>query len=630
MDITVVVEIPKGSRNKYEMDHETGRIKLDRVLYSSVHYPADYGFIEHTLGGDGDPLDALVLIAEPTFPGCLIDCHPDRRLPDARREGRRREGAVRPGWPIPTWNHVRELSEVPPHLLLEIEHFFQTYKHLEGKPTATFGWQDKRARRARHRRRARALRSATLSLCFTSALELRRMLDARVISAPELMEAHLDQIARVNPTVNAIVAKLDDARCMELARAADKRIAAGEQLGPLDGLPTAFKDTGPAIGFPHTRARRSSRTSMATEDSIVVERMRNAGVVPIGKTNVPEFGLGSHTYNKVYGTTVNPTTRRRARVGRPAVPPPPSRPGCCRSPTAATSAGRCATRRTSTTSSRCVRHRAWCRWRRARCACSRSPSKGPMGRSVADVAMLLSVIAGPHPRDSGSYPCDASAFAKPLDRDVSGVRVAWCPDLGGLPLDPRVRAVLEVQRATFESLGCVVEDACPDLDGADDVFLTIRAWLVACGLRPLYEHHRDRLKPEAVWQIEAGLGLTGDDIHRALVRHGEILERMRTFQETYEFLLCAVNQVPPFDASLDWPKQIDGVRHGELHRVDEVRGLDTTTFCPAMSVPAGFTTDGLPVGIQVVGRYRADLDVLRFAHAFEQATGFGTTRPPIG
>jgi inorganic pyrophosphatase len=142
VDITVVVEIPKGSRNKYEMDHHTGRIKLDRVLYSSVHYPADYGFIEHTLGGDGDPLDALVLIAEPTFPGCLIDCRPiGVFLMHDEKGDDEKVLCVPPA--DPTWNHVNELSEVSPHLLLEIEHFFQTYKHLEGKPTATFGWQDR-------------------------------------------------------------------------------------------------------------------------------------------------------------------------------------------------------------------------------------------------------------------------------------------------------------------------------------------------------------------------------------------------------------------------------------------------------------------------------------------------------
>jgi amidase len=456
------------------------------------------------------------------------------------------------------------------------------------------------------------------------------MLDAREISAPELMEAHLKQIARVNPTLNAIVAKLDDERCMELAREADMRIAGGEPLGPLDGLPTAFKDTGPAIGFPHTMGSPIFKDVMATEDSLVVERMRSAGVVGIGKTNVPEFGLGSHTYNTVYGTTVNPYDTTKSAGG--------SSGGAAASLAAgmlpiADGSDLGGSLRNPANFNNVVALRP------TPGLVPRAPStlpllpfavQGPMGRSVADVAMLLSVIAGPHPRDPGSYPCDASTFAKPLHRDVQGVRVAWCLDLGGLPLDPRVRAVLDAQRVTFESLGCVVEDACPDLDGADDVFLTIRAWLVASGLRPHYEHHRDRLKPEAVWQIEAGLELTGDDIHRALVRHGEILERMRTFQETYEFLLCAVNQVPPFDASLDWPKQIDGVDMENYIAWMKSAYWITTTFRPAMSVPAGFTSDGLPVGIQIVGRHRADLDVLQFAHEFEQTTGFGTTRPPIG
>jgi inorganic pyrophosphatase len=140
--VNVVVEIPKGSRNKYEIDHESGRIKLDRVLYSSVHYPADYGFIERTMGGDGDPLDALVLLEEPTFPGCLISCTPVGVFLMHDEKGDDEKVLCIPP-ADPTRKHISELEELPPHLLLEIEHFFQTYKHLEGKPTATFGWKNR-------------------------------------------------------------------------------------------------------------------------------------------------------------------------------------------------------------------------------------------------------------------------------------------------------------------------------------------------------------------------------------------------------------------------------------------------------------------------------------------------------
>jgi amidase len=256
--------------------------------------------------------------------------------------------------------------------------------------------------------------------------------------------------------------------------------------------------------------------------------------------------------------------------------------------------------------------------------------KGPMARSVADTAFLLAVMAGPDPRDPACYPSDPSAFARSLDRSFEGVRVAWCPDLGGLPLDRRVRAVLDARRATFEELGCIVEDACPELRGADEVFLTLRAWLASIRLGPLLDAHRDRMKPEAVSEIEAGARLSGADVGKALLLHAEILARMRRFQERYEFLLCAVNQVPPFDAKLDWPKQIEGVAmEGYVGWMKSAYWI-TVTLAPAISVPAGFTAEGLPVGIQIVGRRRDDFGVLQLAHAFEQATGFGRRRPALG
>jgi amidase len=209
------------------------------------------------------------------------------------------------------------------------------------------------------------------------------------------------------------------------------------------------------------------------------------------------------------------------------------------------------------------------------------------------------------------------------------VRVAWCLDLGGLPLDRRVRSILEGRRKTFTDLGCIVEDACPDLSGADEVFLTIRAWNFWHTLGPLLEKHRHEMKPEAVWQIESGSELTGGDVAKAMTKQGELMERMRVFQEKYEFLVCAVNQVPPFDASIHWPDEIEGVKMQHYVAWMKSAYWITPTFCPAISVPAGFTADSLPVGIQIVGRYRDDLGVLQIGHAFEQATEFGRKRPQI-
>jgi amidase len=255
--------------------------------------------------------------------------------------------------------------------------------------------------------------------------------------------------------------------------------------------------------------------------------------------------------------------------------------------------------------------------------------KGPMARSVGDVAFLLSAMAGADPRDPLSYPCDPTRFAEPLERDFNAVRIAWCLDLGGLPLDRRVRAVLEAQRQTFAELGCEVEDVCPDFTGADEIFLTLRAWSYWHTLGPLLEKHRDKMKAEAVWQIEAGSKLTGADVALAMSRHGELMERFRQFLEQYEFFICAVNQLPPFDASIDWPKQIAGVAMEHYIAWQKTCYWITPTFRPALSVPAGFTREGLPVGIQIVGRYRDDFGVLQLGSAFEQATRVGLRRPPL-
>jgi amidase len=254
-------------------------------------------------------------------------------------------------------------------------------------------------------------------------------------------------------------------------------------------------------------------------------------------------------------------------------------------------------------------------------------SKGPMARRTEDAALLLSVMAGADARDPGCYPSDPAVFARPLDRDVRGVRIAWSLNLGGLPLDSSVKDVLDRQRRTFEDLGCEVDDACPDLSDADDIFLTVRRWRTWTAYGALLPRHRDALKPEAIEEIEAGSRVSGNDLAGAMVRHAALLDRMRLFEERYAFLVCAVNQVPPFDAGLDWPHRVAGVDMSHYVEWMKTAYWISTTFRPAISVPAGFTAEGLPVGIQIVGRYRDDLGVLQLAHAFEQATRFAATRP---
>jgi len=466
-------------------------------------------------------------------------------------------------------------------------------------------------------------------LCFMSARELVGLIRARKLSARDVMLAHLRQIERVNPRVNAIVAKLDDVKCLALADEADRRIARGDDVGPLHGLPFAFKDTEAAIGFPFTRGSPIFKDDMPTEDTVLVERLRNAGVLPIGKTNVPEFGMGSHTYNKVYGTTRNPYDLTKSAGG--------SSGGAA----AALAAGMLPLANGSDLGGSLRNPGNFNNVVGFRPTVGLVPNapitlpfvgfvvKGPLARSVDDVAYLMSVMAGSDPRDPGSYPSDPTVFSRGLSRDLKGVRVAWCPDLGGLPLDRRVRSVLEAQRATFEHLGCIVENAYPDLGGADEVFLTLRAWRSWNTLGPLLDAHRAEIKPEAITEIETGSRLSGSDVAHAMNRHAEIMERVRRFQQIYEFTICAVNQLPPFDATLDWPKEIEGTPMEHYIAWMKSAYWITVTFCPAISVPAGFTAEGLPVGIQIVGRYRDDLGVLQIAHAFEQATGFGHKRPAL-
>jgi amidase len=466
-------------------------------------------------------------------------------------------------------------------------------------------------------------------ICFTSGKQLAELIRGRALSAREVMSAFLRQIERVNPQINAIVAKLDDEKCLALANEADRRLAEGDTVGPLHGLPFAFKDLDSAVGFPMTRGSTIFKDFMPSGDSVLVERLRGAGVIPIGKTNVSEFGMGSHTYNEVYGTTLNPYDLTKSAGGSSGGAGAALAAGLLPLASGSDHGG---SLRNPANFNNIVALRPTVGL--VPVAPTALPFfgvsvKGPMARSVADIAFLLSAMAGAHPRDPACYPSDPTTFGQPLERDFKNARVAWCPDLGGLPLDRRVRSVLEEQRKSFTDLGCIVEATCPDLSGADEVFLVLRAWNYWHTLGPLLKNHRHEMKTEAVWQIEAGRGYSGADIAQAMARRAELMERMRRFQEQYEFLICAVNQVPPFDAETHWPREIEGVMMENYIAWMKSAYWISATFCPAISVPAGFTSDGLPVGIQIVGRYRDDFGVLQIAHAFEQATGFGRRRPEV-
>jgi amidase len=446
---------------------------------------------------------------------------------------------------------------------------------------------------------------------FASGRELAALIYARKISAREVMAAHLDRINRLNPTLNAIVAMLDDDECLALADDADSRLARGGAVGPLHGLPWAFKDLEDAAGFPNTAGSPIFKDRRPTVDSPLVAILRRAGVIPIGKTNVPEFGMGSHTYNNVYGTTLNPWDTTKSAGGSSGgagvalasgmlpLADGSDLGGSLRNPAnfnnivaLRPSSGLAAPLLDDTSSGLGV--------------------KGPMARSVDDVAFLLGVMTGKE---------------WPVESDVNGSRVAWSLDLGGLPLDARVREVLSASRSVFDTIGCRVDDASPDLTDAEDVFLTLRRKRSFVNLGSLLWTDRRRMKPEAVEEIERGAAITPADVKRAEAKHKKLLSRVGKFFETYRFLVCAVNQVPPFDAMLDWPREIDGV--GMEHYAAWMKSAYwiSTTLGPAISVPAGFTAGGLPVGVQIAGRRGDDLGVLQLANAFERSTGFARRHP---
>ncbi len=419
------------------------------------------------------------------------------------------------------------------------------------------------------------------------------------------MAGHLARIHARNPSLNAIVALRDDDECLALADGADRALARGEAVGPLHGLPWAFKDLEDAVGFPNTMGSPIFRDRRPAQDSPLVALLRRAGVVPIGKTNVPEFGMGSHTYNSVYGVTRNPHDCTKSAGGSSGGAGAALAAGLL---TLADGSDLGGSLRNPANFNGIVALRP---------SGGITPAlgedrflglnvKGPMARTVADLAFLFGVMLERRER-------------WPLERDLSGVRIAWCPDLGGLPLDQRVRDAIDSRRRTFETLGCRVEDATPDLSDADEIFLTIRRRRSFVNLGGLLATHRHQMKPEAIDEVERGARVTDADVSAATDRHRRLLDRIGAFFRKYDFLVCAVNQVPPFDVDLTWPREIAGAAMEHYCAWMKSAYWISTTRCPAASVPAGTTADGLPVGMQIVGRHGDDRGVLQIAYAVEQS-----------
>ncbi|SDC23916.1 amidase [Geodermatophilus telluris] len=474
-----------------------------------------------------------------------------------------------------------------------------------------------------------ATTAADDDLCLRPATELAALVRKREVSARELLEAHLARIERVDPQVNAIVT-LDAEGARAAADAADAALAAGEEVGPLHGLPAAHKDNHLTGGMRTTWGSKLHADNVPLHDELVVERLRRAGAVRVGKTNVPEFAAGSHTVNELFGATHNPW-RHGLSAG-----------GSSGGAAAALAAGLVPVAEGTDMGGSLRNPAAFCNVVGLRPTPGRVPTwpvamgwstlsvDGPLGRTVADVALVLSAIAGPDPRAPLSLSDDPAGFAAPLPEEVPGLRVAWAPDLGGLvPVDPAVSAVLREVLPVVESLGGTVEEACPDLREADDVFGTLRAWLFDATFGDLVRRSPEAVKETIRWNAAAGAALSGSDVARAELAHTRLHERVVRFFDRYDVLLAPTTQVLPFPVELEYPTEVAGVPQADYLGWMRSCTLVSATGCPALSLPGGFTPDGLPVGLQLVAAPRADRRLLEVAHAIEQATGHGRRRPPL-
>ncbi len=469
---------------------------------------------------------------------------------------------------------------------------------------------------------------AASPLCFTSAMEMAQLIRAKKLSAREALAVHLKQIDRVNPKVNAIVTMVPE-MAAAAADKADKMQAHNEKLGPLHGLPVAHKDLIETRGIRTTFGSPLFKDYIPAEGDIIVERMRRAGAIIVGKTNTSEFGAGSQTFNAVFGATRNPYDLSKTCGG--------SSGGAA----VALACGMVPVATGSDAGGSLRNPAAFCNIVGFRPSIGRVPNPkaafgwstlstmGCLGRSTADLAFALSTIAGPDPNTPLAIREPGDLFAHPLDRSFKGVRIAWFKDLGGVPFDPRVRTLIDAHRATFESLGCIVEQNEPDFSPAEISFRTLRAWTDAANYGKLLQQHPYGFKDTLKDEIQRGMNLTGEDIAHAETAHSLIWRRFQSFLEKYEYFVLPTTQLPPFNVNTPYPTEISGVHFDNY--IDWMKSCwyISVTGNPAGSVPAGFTREGLPVGLQIVGRDKQDFSVLQLAHAFEQITGFGKRRPPI-
>jgi amidase len=450
------------------------------------------------------------------------------------------------------------------------------------------------------------------------------------LSARTVMEVHLRQIERINHKVNAIVTMVPEAELMAQAQAADEAVVKGNSLGALHGLPVAVKDLVDTKGIRTTHGSPLFKNHVPDRDALVVERMKNAGAIVIGKTNTSELGMGSQTFNPIFGPTRNPydlTKTCGGSTGGGAVAL-----ACGMAPIV-----------NGTDMGGSLRNPAnFCNVVGIRPSPGRVPNdpwtqlawltlsvSGPMARNVADCALLLRVLAGYDRRSPIAIDQPGSQFLQPLGgRSFKGARVAMIRDLG-LPWEPEVRAAFNAQRKVFESLGCVVEEAEPDMTDANECFVAWRHWAFELQLGSALETNPADVNVYGRWHVEEGRKLTGPCLSRIEAKRGALYQRMRRFMEQYEFLIMPVNQVLPFDLNTPYPTEIAGVKMENYIAWMKSAYYISVVGNPAISVPCAFSQSGLPIGIQIVGRHNDDWSVLQLGHAFEEATNIGKRRPAL-
>ena len=463
-------------------------------------------------------------------------------------------------------------------------------------------------------------------LCLLPATELAQLLRARQVSAREVLDASCARTDEVNPVLNAVVSR-DSERARVRAGELDEAIMRTGPVGILHGLPIAHKDLLDAAGLPTTYGSTLFADNVPAKDSVPAARVRAAGGVRVGKTNVPEFGAGSQTHNLLFGTTRNPYDRRLTSGG--------SSGGAA----AALASGMVALADGTDMGGSLRNPASFCNVVGLRPTPGRVPNvpsrdawfdlsvPGPMGRRAADVALLLAATQGPDARDPyATHP--SGPFLEPLDRDLHGVRVAWGGTLG-LPYQREVLQAYDQARPGVESLGVELTEGAPSVQGADEVFRVLRGWHMATTIGDLVERAGDGVAPVVRENVAYGRTVTAAQLAAAQQRRTVLIETATRFFEQHEFLLLPVSQVLPFDADVPWVREIEGAPMSDYLGWMRSVFLISVLRVPAASVPVGFTSTGLPVGLQVVGRPGDDLGVLQVAHALEQVFDAGSRAPDL-